>query len=260
MGQQNSRMYVDHMYRTTGKWANWDPEDRVEVGDYGVVEHSSGFFQKQGNVYRERLVTEEPKITKSDALTSYHACSNSVDVKDVYLAGEGSALGAGEAAFKAKFRFSDQGGAVLFMHKPILSSIPPEHLQILGQMPALEKKSIVTETYACPAYFMCLSSKKNPVDVELKLTAAVPVAPGGTAGAGLKWEITVHSGLTQKATTPEGKYGYVPLFRLNKRSFKRDSPEPEYMKDILWVDQPVPWRALDEDGVEFVDVVSDDED
>ncbi|KAI0048072.1 hypothetical protein FA95DRAFT_1605598 [Auriscalpium vulgare] len=267
MDDHHSRMYVDNVFHITGRWANRDPTRIVEVGDYGVIEHSSGTFQKEGNLYKDNLFDGPPEYTRSDPLDSYHRCSDTALVREVSVAGKGSsdAPAVGDAPFNAEFQFSDnKGGSALLMYKPILSAIPVKDVQILGTLPALKDKVIITETYLTPAYFMSLSTVASPVNVKVRLTEGGPNTEEttGRGSSGLKWEATGGSGFTQMGVTPNGEYGYVPLFRLMKRrvwSFKRDSPDPDYVKDIYWVDKPVPWRALDDDGIEFVDVVSSDE-
>jgi hypothetical protein len=58
------RLYVDLVYRASKKYANWDPEVTVEVGDYGRItaghkswlkfwRHEQGTFLKEGNIYTD---------------------------------------------------------------------------------------------------------------------------------------------------------------------------------------------------------------
>ncbi|KAI0048051.1 hypothetical protein FA95DRAFT_1130762 [Auriscalpium vulgare] len=158
------------------------------------------------------------------------------------------------------------------MDKPVLLAIPENDVNILVALPALQHKVIVTETYLTPAYFMCLSTVSNPVsvNVELQLTdEGLHTEEAASSGSSLKWAVTTE-GFTQVGATPNGEYGYVPLFRLVRRpvsSQKRcredcgcnwhQPPADNYRN---WIDHAVPWRALDNEGTEFVDVVSDDED
>ena len=59
----SERLYVDLLYRASKKYANWDPEVAVEVGDWGKIttgrtglafwRHDRGTFLKEGNIYKD---------------------------------------------------------------------------------------------------------------------------------------------------------------------------------------------------------------
>ncbi|KAI0048070.1 hypothetical protein FA95DRAFT_1558463 [Auriscalpium vulgare] len=259
----SSRVYIDLMKTATSKWANWDPVRIINVGDYGEVDKDTGIFRMDGNIYAEGLVSGESQIIRSQPMDTYQVASKSVQMVELSASGEGNTPGVADAAVKAKVSFPEKGGVALYMHKPILSTMPSLHLGMLGTITKIKRKDVVTETYSCQAYFMCLTRHKCP-DFELQLKAVVPVTAGVSAGGsvGLKWETAVQATFCQKGASPTGEYDFVPLFNLKRKprySRKRDSPALEDDTEIEWIDKPVPWKALNDEGEEFVDVVSDSE-
>jgi hypothetical protein len=59
------RQFVDLIFRASKKYASWDPEVVVEVGDYGRItrgktglafwKKKQGIFVKEGNIYKDGL-------------------------------------------------------------------------------------------------------------------------------------------------------------------------------------------------------------
>ena len=59
------RQFIDLIFRVSKKYASWDPEVVVEVGDYGRItrgkrglafwKKSRGIFLKEGNIYKDGL-------------------------------------------------------------------------------------------------------------------------------------------------------------------------------------------------------------
>lgn len=57
----SERLYVDLLFRASKKYASWDPEVVVRVGDYGRIsvgrtgfrfwQRNKGTFLKEGNIY-----------------------------------------------------------------------------------------------------------------------------------------------------------------------------------------------------------------
>lgn len=50
--QDPEELYIDLLLKATNKYARWDPEDPVEVGDWGTMT-SKGTFHKEGNIYED---------------------------------------------------------------------------------------------------------------------------------------------------------------------------------------------------------------
>jgi hypothetical protein len=64
----SERQYVDLLFRVSKKYANWDPEVKVEVGDWGRIttgqtglafwRRGRGTFLKEGNIYKDGKAEE----------------------------------------------------------------------------------------------------------------------------------------------------------------------------------------------------------
>jgi hypothetical protein len=82
MPPSSERVFVDLIFRASRKYANWDPEILIRVGDYGRITQGRpswafwrpgwGIFVKEGNFYAEGIATEydisEPEERGGDAL------------------------------------------------------------------------------------------------------------------------------------------------------------------------------------------------
>ena len=65
----SERLYVDLLFRVSKKYASWDPEVPVEVGDWGRITAGStglafwrrgrGTFLKEGNIYTDGKAAEQ---------------------------------------------------------------------------------------------------------------------------------------------------------------------------------------------------------
>ena len=64
----SERQYVDLLFRASKKFASWDPEKPVEVGDWGKIttgrpwwafwRAKRSVFVKKGNIYRDKIAEE----------------------------------------------------------------------------------------------------------------------------------------------------------------------------------------------------------
>ena len=77
----NQRLYVDLLFRACRKYPSWDPEVKVQVGDWGRIttgktgwafwRRDKGIFIKEGNIYSdgqsEKYDIPEPKEYGADA-------------------------------------------------------------------------------------------------------------------------------------------------------------------------------------------------
>lgn len=64
--RSSSGQLVDLIYRASGMFANLDPQEPLDLGDYGYVNGDTGRFLKQGNIFKEGEVAFE-KVTESPA-------------------------------------------------------------------------------------------------------------------------------------------------------------------------------------------------
>lgn len=97
---QPQRQYIDLIFQASHKYASWDPEVAVEVGDYGRItegraswfpwRRKNGTFMKEGNIYDEGIAEQLqiPKPTEHDVsddglmwITSRNAKETSASVE-----------------------------------------------------------------------------------------------------------------------------------------------------------------------------------
>lgn len=51
------RLYVDLIYEASGKYPAWDPQKQVALGDYGIIDASTGAFITKGNIFSESIAS-----------------------------------------------------------------------------------------------------------------------------------------------------------------------------------------------------------
>lgn len=66
----------------------------------------------------------------------------------------------GAASIKGEWEFGNKRGALLMMYRPRISSMSNQLIQALSKTTELKEKSLVTETFCCPAYSMYLSTQR----------------------------------------------------------------------------------------------------
>ncbi|KAG2034436.1 hypothetical protein BDR03DRAFT_964998 [Suillus americanus] len=282
MPDSASRKFIDLIFKTSSKWANWDPPITIKVGHYGTIDRRTGVLQVEGNIYDEAF----QESLNQQGLTidlSHSSCQpikgaveedmimSSIDVKkgEISLTPQVSALDLASASFKAEFQFQQgKRGAVLVMHRPQQEYIPQgKVLSIIHEARQLRDKYVVSSTFTCPGYYLYLSNKSGE-KVALALTANAPVAAaiGVSAGGGasVDWWTDAQAAFLRKAFDKAGQYRYTPLFDLRRRQpwFERTfrGAEVHPTEDDLWPDCPPPWDPLDEDGDEDTVYEESDED
>ncbi|KAK7017678.1 hypothetical protein R3P38DRAFT_3201233 [Favolaschia claudopus] len=261
-----SRKYVDLILQVSSKWASWDPPHLIEVGDYGTIDKETGLFQKDGNIYTDPATAKlcadyQPDTRAPDEVMV--VCSQTEKKRDFGLGPEIDIPGIAEASIKGQWKFkSGKTGALLVMAQPRSSIISGGALfSKLIDTPSLKDKYLVTETVACHAYSLYLSSKMDDV-ISLALVAKtpLPVSPLVSAGGEISatWWSQTGSGVFRHGCAERGTYSFTPLFalkRLRKISFVRyrGEPTPEERAEDMWDSEPEsPWGPLDEDGEEDV--------
>ncbi|ETW80127.1 hypothetical protein HETIRDRAFT_322200 [Heterobasidion irregulare TC 32-1] len=265
-----SRKYIDLIHRETAKYANWDPSKKIEVGDYGHINRKTGEFEVEGNVYKHSSTAEKAALFPPNIgypMLSYTVSSHVVARTGFEVTPQVGVQGIADASIKGEWQFGGKRGALLIMSHSRIESMPAELLEYITSSPLNEKgslfkeKGLVTEIHTCPAYSLYMSAGNNEkLRLAFHVTTPIPSAPGATAGGkvGGEWWKEYDAGVYQDAAHPEGKHTFVPLFKLKKTPIRiryRDSPPPGAMADDEWIDSPVPWHPLDEEGQEFKDDV-----
>ncbi|KAJ6604910.1 hypothetical protein B0H10DRAFT_2077692 [Mycena sp. CBHHK59/15] len=257
-----SRKYIDLIHAVSSKWASWDPPHPIKVGDYGTIDKDTGRFERDGNIYEDpstaTLAADHPP--ESAAPDEKMVITSETEQKrDFSFGPQVNIPGIAEASIKGQWKFkTGKTGALLVMAEPRSSFIHASVLlQKLVDIPALKDKYIVTETVACHAYSMYLSSKsEGTVSLALLATSPIPVTPLISAGGeiGGSWWSETGAGVFRHGCAPPETYSFTPLFvlkRVRKKGFipYRGTPSTQEADD-LWEDAESPWKPLDEVGEE----------
>ncbi|KAG1752086.1 hypothetical protein EDB19DRAFT_1993852 [Suillus lakei] len=265
MPDSASRKFIDLIFQTSSKWANWDPPIEIRVGHYGTINKNTGVLEVEGNIYepafQESLKQQGLMVNMSDpsfrpmkGAVEDDMIMSSIDVKkeELSLTQKVSALDLASASFKAQFQFQEgKRGAIWAWF-----------WAVIHEANKLKNKDVVKSTFTCPGYCLYLSNKCALAlcfiggageRVALALTASVPgaAAIGVTAGGGasVDWWTDAQAAFLRKAFDKAGQYCYTPLYDLKCR---------QHWLKRRWPDCPPPWDPLDEDGNE--DTVYDEND
>ncbi|TFK18906.1 hypothetical protein FA15DRAFT_557977, partial [Coprinopsis marcescibilis] len=240
------RLYATLIFRASRKYASWDPEIPVEVGDYGIITSGAkkrhwksgwrkkrakekGVFMKEGNVFKEgvaqRLGVPDPVEFSGKQGTEGVTWITSKTAKEVDLAASGVAQTPAfvNCQVKAAFQFGNKAGAVLVMRDDTIATIqPPAKLRFLYDEPSLRGKVIVSEVHKCSSYARFVGgSKTSTVALGLSVTSPIPEGVGDLTGIGDvqagvegKWVKSSAMGNFKTRTRKDGKRVFSPLFRL----------------------------------------------
>ncbi|KAI5117379.1 hypothetical protein M0805_001922 [Coniferiporia weirii] len=263
--KEASRKFIDLIMRVSSKWANWDPSDVIQAGDYGTIDEQSGAFERQGNIYRDNafseLAAQYPAMLGA-VIEEYTVNSSNARKRNVTADFHVNGVALGDASIKGQWQFDGTRGALLIMHKARMTIVPNEFLaktvdlDFVKEMLKEKPLKLVSQVFSCPAYALYLSNKSHET-VGIALRADVPtvVAPGVSAGAGVdtKWSAEGVSGLFHKGHDHEASF--TPLYVVKEIKApslgrRRDSSDPNVPTSDHWADVDVPWGFLDEDGEE----------
>ncbi|EAU82176.1 hypothetical protein CC1G_11366 [Coprinopsis cinerea okayama7 len=239
--RNSERLYTSLIFRASRKYASWDPEIPMEVGDYGIITsggkrrhwksvwtrkrraNQRGIFVKEGNVYTDGFaeavglpLPQEYGGDDPEGVT--WVTSKSAREIDVEAAAGGQTPVFAECKAKAAFRFTSKAGAVLVMKNDSITTLhPAAKLRFLFDEPSLHGKVIVSEVHRCSSYARYVSSGKTS-SVAIGLTVTNPEATklfgDVETGAETRWMKSVSSGNFKTRTRKDGKRAYYPLFRL----------------------------------------------
>ncbi|KAJ7659221.1 hypothetical protein DFH06DRAFT_1195307 [Mycena polygramma] len=265
-----SRKYIDLILEASSKWASWDPPHSIKVGDYGTIDKDTGRFEKDGNVYEDPETKELCKEYPPEILAPERdvVFSSQAEQGRDFVLGPAVDIGIAEASIKGEWKFkTGKTGALLVMARPrstsIVSNSANALLKKLVDVPLLKTKYLVTETMACHAYSLYLSTKsEDKVSLALVAKTPIPAAPFVSAGGEIScaWWKETGGGVFRHGCDLPDKYSFTPLVMLKRVRKKRmgsyrGAPPPE--AEELWEDVECPWRPLDEEGEEFEDTVYD---
>jgi len=228
----DERKYVDLLFRTTRKYANWDPEIEMKVGDWGRISSGKrwwefwrapkGTFIKEGNIYADEMADKygipHPKeygAEATDGVSSY--VSKNGRKCDFEVAAEGQTPIFAQCGFKTGYTFSSGAGATLFMYEDTITTLEyPGTLRRLLQNEKFKKSKkhvIVSEVHRCSSYARLLTSE-NETNVAFGLSIEPPVS-GVMSGSGdITWQRSSDTGNFKWKSNKNGDRTFYPLFRL----------------------------------------------
>ncbi|KAG2121242.1 hypothetical protein DEU56DRAFT_834999 [Suillus clintonianus] len=251
------RKYVDLMRQSAyDYWANWDPEDPIEVGSYGRFDLDTTRFTVLGNIYDPEFQVLLDAVDGKVKMSDYPPVLDPVE-QDKIITSSGTRKqpfnpGAdakkenfNKASFKMNFKFHPgKRGAVLVIHKPRLYHVPCNKiLDVLYRIPELNGLWIVPSVYKCRAWSIYLSSKLDEI---------VSVALLPSQGFDLAWWSNSDSEFLRQGTDKDSFVS--PLFTAKQklpliRRYLRDMPTPDPEPgDKFWIEGSAGWEPVDEDG------------
>ncbi|KLO09447.1 hypothetical protein SCHPADRAFT_907726 [Schizopora paradoxa] len=272
-GKKASRKFIDLIYKSSSKWANWDPAVNIQVGSYGNFDSRDGVFRVRGNIYDlkspdgQALFTDPPE--QSAIIGEYQVAFVDETCRGFEGGPDVSFAGVQIAKWTGRWQFGTKRGAFLVMVDSQITSLPQSVKNAILESGDRDLKNlkVITRVFTANSYSLYLSNKsKELVRVALAAQSPVPFAQGVTVGGelNLEWKKEGATGMFQSAIGKEGRLDYTPLFEVEKiqgPERRRDNGPP--VEGIeRWDQIPLPWDTLDSDGEEEIDVPegSDDED
>ncbi|KZV69938.1 hypothetical protein PENSPDRAFT_566403, partial [Peniophora sp. CONT] len=228
------RTYTELLFASSRKYASWDPEIPVHVGDWGIITrgcrpswfafwaHSrpQGIFLKRGNIYDDGLANKfnipSPKTHEHEGSSgvSWIVSQNAVEV-DTSGAVSAQVPELANCGVKASYKFSSGQGAVLCMDGDTIATIdPPGALRPLLDDPTLpEGIVIVSEVHATSSYARYLGTPEVR-QVSIGLRVSSPAFPQAGVDANAEWLNSSTAGNFKSKVNPDRARTYYPLFRL----------------------------------------------
>ncbi|KAJ7616622.1 hypothetical protein FB45DRAFT_934596 [Roridomyces roridus] len=270
--RNSERTYVELLFRASRKYASWDPEMQVKVGDWGRITQGkrgllfwrkNGTFLKEGNIYADGLAEKYgiPKPTATGASEengeraergeSWIVSKNAVQV-DVGGAVAGATPALAQCKLKGAYKFSSGRGALLVMSNPTISYIdPPGALRKLLQEPSMRDLVVVSEVHSCDSYARILTSSAGNT-VALGLSVEPPVPGAAEAHAHATWVRSTSVGNFKSQVDETGERRYHPLFRLVSLTEKATSTglrsSEEEWDGVPLPEAVPPWLLEQEEG------------
>ncbi|KAJ6622148.1 hypothetical protein B0H10DRAFT_1788477 [Mycena sp. CBHHK59/15] len=256
----SERTYVDLIFRASKKYASWDPEVVVRVGDWGRITcgkrglafwRKHGTFLKEGNIYDDGKAKQyeipDPieHSGKSSEGETWIVSQNAEQVDVSTFVGGNPAIA--RCKVKGAFKFSSGRGAVLAMENDTISTVdPPGALRRLLEDSSMCGFVIVSEVHRCSAYARLLTAHANST-VALGLSVEPPVSGLASATTDATWVRSTASGNFRSRVNKGGERDFYPLFRLVSLTEKAASTglRGELDDDVLALpDAEPPWAAI----------------
>jgi hypothetical protein len=225
----SERLYVDLIFRASKKYASWDPEVLVEVGDWGRIttgkrgwafwRSARGTFIKEGNIYKdgtaEKYGIPLPKefgVEATEGVT--WVTSQNAEQCDIDVAAGGQTPVFAQCKVNAAFKFSSSYGAILVMDTDTISTIdPPGSLRRLLDDESMRGCVIVSEAHRCSSFARLLTAKDGG-SVAIGLSVQPPISGVVSATANANWVRSSQAGNFKSKVNKNGSRDFYPLFRL----------------------------------------------
>jgi len=260
----SERLYVDLLFTVSKKYASWDPEVAVEVGDWGRITTGNtglafwrrrrGTFLKEGNIYADGKADElgipPPTQFGAGATEGMHwIVSQNVQECDVNACIGGQTPAFLHCKAKAGFRVSSGRGAVLVMDNDVITTIdPPGCLRRLLDDQSMRGCIIVSQAHRCSSYARLLTSKGGS-NFTIGLSVEPPVSGVVSATADMKWMQSSSAGNFKSKVNKCGNRDYYPLFKLV--SLRDEATSSGLRGELEGGDPPLPdavppWQRQDD--------------
>ncbi|KAI0281709.1 hypothetical protein BC826DRAFT_1068607 [Russula brevipes] len=244
---QACRKYVDLISGISGRYPNWNPLGRIEVGDFGRIDPETGQFVCEGNIYRDEplaSITKSYPPTVTEPVQEYKIDTSST----TRLSALPDFGNLSDIVYKCQWKFKDNRAAFMVMHRARKISIPSSFLKMAlkdeNPVPEIRTKNVVTGVWSCPSFAMYLSNKSSE-HVRIALRAS-------NTGSGQEtgWYAEGNVGVYQFGSLPND--AYLPLYQLQKIRKRNLRPRRDGrdQNEIIWATTDAPWRELDDDGIE----------
>lgn len=178
---------------TSGLFATWLPDDRLDIGDYGRLD--KGRFLRDGNLKKKGVHFEEDRASSDDTAFRY---SDGAKIKSGAKASGSEAVGGSD--LRGEIEFSKEGGFVYHFHDAAQVRIESrdEFLRSLleaittGKVQWQEGYVVVDELRDCSRYWIMVSEAKSG---SVKLSGSATITESSNlASVGADVSSTVESG------------------------------------------------------------------
>jgi len=250
-------LFIDLLYKwTRPQTVNIDPNMIIQVGDYGKLDSESGRFMIEGNILNldEVKVQGVTVIQDEPSYGSQTYLVNAARHIEPNVGVSGGISGVANADTSFSFKCTKNRSAILVVQWS--RRIRFQNPGVLAEIDALKKmkKEVVMEVVQSTSCYLCLSRQEGQcINVSLSITTPLAAAPIATVGGSTGIITSNDSGGCMEVTcrgTSTGEYRYTPLFLRQKLSRLQRGGEDQ---DLDWVDLPLPWNPLDDDGETWED-------
>ncbi|KAI0028841.1 hypothetical protein K488DRAFT_57662 [Vararia minispora EC-137] len=233
--KNSERLYVELIFGSSNKYASWDPEIEVKVGDYGHFTRGKrsmmfwrtaprGIFLREGNIYDSE--DSGASLAKKHGIPDPRAhggsttqgvtwiTSKNAEEMDMSADVSGQTPALANCSVKASFKFSSGPGAVLTMDRDTITAIsPPGALRRLLEDPRMKHCLVISEVHSCSSFARYLGNA-TVKSVTIGLAVEPPAGAVASASARMHWVRSTTVGNFKSRINEDDERTFRPLFRL----------------------------------------------